>query len=367
MNIGIIGYKGFAAFCVDALKGSSLADVTALCGRNVDGLRASAKSLGIGKTYTDYHDLVADPAVDLVHISTQPADHPSMALAAIDAGKHIMVEKPLAVDLAGGEAVAAALAECPGIVGGIDYVMRYSPLYERVQAMASEGLLGALTHVSFQNYASDEGLDNDHWFWDGGKSGGIFVEHGVHFFDIIGSIIGAPAVEVQARTWLRDGNHPHEDRVSATVTHENGVTATYYHAFNRPGILERQVAQFAFERGHVTVHGWTPTRIDVDAIVDEASREAMKALFPELTVVEKIDAVRGGGKAHAVAYRVQSTVDLGDPTPLYASAVRAAFEDVIRAATTGGAPRVSVVDGLTSLRLALAARQSAVEGLVIRL
>lgn len=359
MNIGIIGYRGFAAFCVDAIRDLPHADVVALCGRNVDALEASARKLGVRKTYSDCLDMIADPEIELVHISTQPADHPSMAVAAIDLGKHVMIEKPLAVDLAGGEAVMAALARNPGVVGGIDYVMRYSPLYERVQAIVSGSLLGALTHVSFQNFASDEGLDNDHWFWDGDKSGGIFVEHGVHFFDIIGSIVGSPAMEVQGRTWLRSGDHPHEDRVSAVVTHQNGITATYYHAFNRPGILERQIAHFSFERGHVTVHGWTPNRITLDGIVDKTSLAALEALFPQVSVTEGIEPVRGGGKDHDVAYRVQSTQDLGDPTPLYAAAVRAAFDDLIQAATNKTSPRVTATDAFDSLRVALAARESA--------
>lgn len=364
MNIGIIGYRGFAAFCVDALRDSRVAHVTALCGRSAEAVRDAAARLGVPKWHADFRDLIADPSVDLVHISTLPADHSAMAIAAVEAGKHVIVEKPLAVDLAGGEAVCAAVAR-RGVVGGINYVMRYSPLYERVRTIATRGFLGELTHVSFQNYASDEGLDNDHWFWDQEASGGIFVEHGVHFFDIIGSIIGTAAVEVQARRWLRDGDHPHEDRVSATVTHANGVTATYYHAFNRPGVLERQVAHFSFERGHVTVHGWTPTRLEIDGIVDTPTLAAMEELISDLDVFHRIGPVRGGGKAHAVTHRVRSTEDLGAPTPLYAAAVRNVFEDVVRAASTKTAPRVSVDDGLDSLRVALAARQSAIDGVVV--
>ena len=362
MNIGIIGHRGFAAFCVDALRGSSLANVVALCGRNAHALEESARRLGIGKTYTDCLEMVLDPEIELIHISTLPVDHASMAIAAIEVGKHVMVEKPLAVDMAGASAIVSALSKRPGIVGGINYVMRYSPIYERVKAVASRGLLGVLFLVSFFFFVFVVVLANEHWFWDRSQSGGIFVEHGVHFFDIIGSIIDAPAVDVQAQTWLREGNHPHEDRVSATVTHANGVTATHYHAFNRPGILERQIAHFAFERGHVVVHGWTPNRIDIDGIVNAEARAGLEDLFPGLDVVEQIEPVRGGGKNHDVAFRVQSTERLGDPTPLYSAAVRAAFEDVIRAAGNGGRPRVTVDDGVSSLKVALAAVESARTG-----
>ena len=83
-----------------------------------------------------------------------------------------------------------AAGHAAGKVVGINYVMRYDPLYQIVEQVALGGVLGRLTHVEFQNYASDEGLDDGHWFWDRQQSGGIFVEHGVHFFDIIGAIIG---------------------------------------------------------------------------------------------------------------------------------------------------------------------------------
>ena len=83
-------------------------------------------------------------------------------------------------------------------------------------------------------------------------SGGIFVEHGVHFFDIIGAIVGAPAQDVRGKTWTRGDGTGKEDRVQALVTYANGVEASFYHAFNRPGALERQAAHFAFARGHVT-------------------------------------------------------------------------------------------------------------------
>jgi len=84
-----------------------------------------------------------------------------------------------------------------------------------------------------------------------------------------------------------------------------------------------------------------------------------------VSVTDGLEAVRGGGKDHNIAYRVQSTQDLGDPTPLYSSAVRSAFDDVIRAASTKTRPRVSVADGFDSLRLAIAARDSARDGVPV--
>jgi len=365
MNLGIIGYRGFGAFCTEALATSDLGTVVAFAGRDGEAMQTAADRYGVRRIYTDYRELIADPTVEFVHISTPPDQHSAMAVAAIDAGKHIFVEKPLAVDEPGAQAIVAALLRSPGVVAGINYVMRYSPLYNKVKQIARHGLLGRLTYVDFQNYASDEALGDDHWFWKPEQSGGIFVEHGVHFFDIVGSIIGTPAREVRGTTWRRAGERSHEDRVHALVTYEDGVTASYYHAFNRPGILERQTAHFAFERGHITLHGWTPTRISLDAIVDADAKSALEGLFPNLSIIsDNVGPLRGGGRIHDVRFRVQATEDLGDPTQLYKSAVRAAFEDVIKAAGSAGTyqPRVTIADGITSLRVALAAREASLVG-----
>ena len=69
-------------------------------------------------------------------------------------------------------------------------MQRYNPLYEVVNKIVKEKILGNFLHGFFENYASDENLNADHWFWDETKSGGIFIEHGVHFFDMFSGWLG---------------------------------------------------------------------------------------------------------------------------------------------------------------------------------
>ena len=69
-------------------------------------------------------------------------------------------------------------------------MQRYNPVYDAVDRLIQSGTLGELLHGSFENYASDENLPPEHWFWDRSKSGGIFVEHGVHFFDLFAGWLG---------------------------------------------------------------------------------------------------------------------------------------------------------------------------------
>lgn len=361
VRLGLIGPRGFGAFCTGAYHAAGVARVVAFAGRDAAGLKTLAAQYGVPRTYTDWREMLQDPDVEAVHIVTPPGLHAEMAVAALQAGRHVFVEKPLATTEGDAQAILDA-ARRSGRVAGINYVMRYDPLYQAVQTVARAGWLGPLTHVGFENYASDEGLGDDHWFWDPAQSGGIFVEHGVHFFDIVGAVVGAPAQDVQGRTWTRGDGTGKKDRALALVTYATGVEASFYHAFNRPGALERQTAHFAFERGHVTLHGWIPTTLDLTAIVDGAGRAGLETLLP-VEVVAGDDTpprVRGSGKTYAVTARVRAHQHLGGPTPVYLRAVQDAMADFAAAVRDPShTPRVTARDGALSLGVALAARASA--------
>ena len=332
VRLGLIGPRGFGAFCTGAYHDARAARVVAFAGRDEASLTALAAQHGVPRTYTDWRAMLQDPNVEAVHIVTPPNLHAEMAIAALQAGKHVFVEKPLATSDADAQAILEA-AQKADLVAGINYVMRYNPLYRIVETIARAGWLGPLTHVGFENYASDEGLDDAHWFWDPAQSGGIFVEHGVHFFDIVGAIAGAPVRDVSGRTWTRADGTGKQDRVQALVTYENGIEASFYHAFNRPGALERQTAHFAFARGHLTLHGWIPTRLEVTAVVDDAGRAGLAGLIPTGRVLSPAlpPTVRGGGRTLAVTARVSAAQNIGGPTPTYRRAVQDAMGDFARA------------------------------------
>lgn len=358
-SVGIIGYRGFGAFCTEAYHDAHVARVVAYAGRDPQAMAATAAKYGVPHTYTDWREMARDPDVEIVHIVTPPDSHAEMAVYALNAGKHVFVDKPLATKDEDAQTILAA-ARANGRHVGINYVMRYNPLYRAVQAIAAQGLLGPLTHVGFENYASDEGLGDDHWFWDAQKSGGIFVEHGVHFFDIVGGIVNAPAVSVLGKTWTRDDGTAKEDRVQALVSYANGVEASFYHAFNRPGALEKQTCHFAFARGHVTLHGWTPTKLTLMALTDDAQADALSTIVPNIAFAPFDGPVRGNGQDYAVTRKAAADWQLGDPTPVYKQTVTDAMQDFAQAVRDPShSLTVSAEDGARSLAVAVAARQSA--------
>jgi predicted dehydrogenase len=128
--------------------------------------------------------------------------------------------------------------------------------------------LGNFLHGFFENYASNENLDPDHWFWDHKKSGGIFIEHGVHFFDLFSGWLGKG--EVIHATTMKSSNVKEKflDRAQAVVRYKNGLV-NHFHGFNQPDILDRQEMRLQFERGDMTLYGWIPTKIKVTGFISE--------------------------------------------------------------------------------------------------
>ena len=163
---------------------------------------------------------------------------------------------------------SASLISCSGIT-------RFT---RRCRALIESRVLGECLHGSFDNYASDEGLTPQHWFWDRAKSGGIFIEHGVHFFDLFAGWLGAGEV-VSAQRVLRPGSGL-EEQVQCCVRYESGPLVNFYHGFTQPGRLDRQEFRLLFEHGDVTLQEWVPVRTRIRGVVDEAGTRTLIELFP---------------------------------------------------------------------------------------
>ena len=137
-------------------------------------------------------------------------------------------------------------------------------------ARLQERLLGAPQRFLFENDASDEDLADDHWFWDERLSGGIFVEHGVHFFDAAAMLVGRPVTSVQASAARRTGTGL-VDLVSATVHHGPDVLATHTHSFTHAHRCERQLMRLDYGAAEARVDGWIPIDAVIDLWTDDAA------------------------------------------------------------------------------------------------
>ena len=223
LGLGIAGAGRFAGFLAGAVADLPGLEVRAVA--DPDRGRAAILAREHGATAsTDWRALLTDDRVDVVAVVAPPDRHAEITLAALAAGRHVLCEKPLATELGTARTVAAA-AEASDRVLVVDHVLRYNPLLQALVRLQDE-LLGPVQVFSFENDASDEDLPAGHWFWDEAVSGGIFVEHGVHFFDAAHLLLGSTPHLVSALAARRpDGT---TDLVTASAVHDGGCTGHPY-------------------------------------------------------------------------------------------------------------------------------------------
>ena len=344
LGIGLVGAGRFGAFCVDAFAGLAGGRVAAVM--DSDRARAADVAPDGAAVHDDFDSLLDDDGVDIVHIGTPPSLHGAMARRAAERGKHVFVEKPLATTL--GEARAAIeAAQDNGVQLSIDYVLRHHPLHRLAIDLSRTGALGGLQHFSLENFASSENLADDHWFWDPQASGGIHVEHGVHFIDLCLALIGAEPDSVAGTAHRRSDGRV--DRVSALVGFGDRAAASFFHSFNRTGEAERTAIRLAFEHGHATIHGWIPTSLQMDGRVSPDAVSTLRVLFG--------DGLRATvpGAANPLEVGVEAAATAPDRQGAYRAAVRSGMSDLI-AAIEGVRPlQVTPADGLRSLEVAIRA------------
>ncbi|MFJ8922082.1 Gfo/Idh/MocA family protein [Streptomyces sp. NPDC102415] len=383
LGLGLVGCGGFGAYVLDAVAG--LPGLRPAAVADPDPVRA--KALGerhVVPALGSLEELLEREDVDAVAIAVPPAAHAAMATAALRAGRHVFCEKPLATTARDARAVARE-AERAGRALVVDHVLRYNPLLRAVERLVAQGLLAAPRRFLFENDASDQDLGPGHWFWDRAHSGGIFVEHGVHFFDAARALLGSDPVSVRATAVRRPGGPV--DMVSADVLHPGGVLASHLHSFTHAHRCERQLMRLDHGFAETRIEGWIPVRAEISAWTDEQGAEAWERLparaeallhvdgfrphgGESVTVTVERDAgpsapARGRGETRVVPHHVRAVPDLGGGTRkphVYSESVRAAVADLVRVARDGSTPVADAVAGLTAVAVAEAATLAADTG-----
>jgi predicted dehydrogenase len=352
LRAGLYGPGAFGRFLLDTLR-SGLpqhgATVVAVAGRNVERTRVIAAAYPDLAVRENWNALLADPAVDAVIVATPPATHAELVREAVAAGKHVFIEKPLAVALSDGRRVVDS-ARHAGRVVAVDYPMPYTPLVAVMHRLLTSRLAGRLLRIGVENIASCSGLGEEHWLWDPAQSGGLFVEHGVHFFDWCEELLGAPDVVVALACSARG----REDRVVAALRHEDGSFSTYLHAFTVTPREERTRITLSFREVDVVLEGWIPTHLALQGPAAALVTTALRRMVDRS--VRSVPDPRLG-----------FIFDAGPKQEVYAAGVRGAFADFVRAVREPGyIPRNDARRALRSLALAEAAREAAQTGVAVR-
>ncbi len=362
LGVGLIGFGGFGQFLADAF--ASMPQVRLCAISDADARRCElARQRFNALTFTNPYDLIECPEVEVVAIATPPSAHASLGIAAAQKAKSVFCEKPLATTLQdANQLVETARKHSAALI--VDFVQRYNPLNERVRELVRRQALGRLVSIEVTNYASDEFLRPAHWFWDHSVSGGIWVEHGVHFFDLVAWWLGSSAQRVMAFSAQRPSGE--QDRVWALVRYSEGHTAFFCHTFTQPAVFEQTTMRLAFSRGYIALHGWIPTRLYLRAMLSQSELEELEQQIGQKPTQWTVlpDETRSGwacGEAYQAQYVAEFDLELSEgKQAVYQRCVKRAMLDLVEMTRRPDfTPRVTAQDGLHALQTALAAARSA--------
>jgi len=218
LQFGLIGCGSQGQYLCEALAMTGLADLVACCDVKAQAAEGAAARLGFEEAYDDCEQMLLQASLDAVIIATTHDQLQPMALAAVSAGKHALVEKPMALNAADGRELVGA-AKDAGVHLMVGYTLRFMPERILMKQLLDEGAVGDIAHVIAGQLIG--GLGG--WLADPAHGGGPLLYVGTHVLDQVLWVVGSEAEQVFAEvTWAESGV---EAGVSLTIRFEDDVVA----------------------------------------------------------------------------------------------------------------------------------------------
>ena len=225
--VGLLGFGAIGAEHVAGFVGAGF-EVAAVCDRSDARLAAAAGSLPGVRTYVKADELLGDGGVGLVAISTPPDSHAAWATAALEAGHHAVVEKPLALSAREADGMLDAAAGA-GLTLAVYQNRRFDPDFLALRRLVLDGRLGRVFHVE----AFVGGFEHpcNYWHSDAAVSGGTAFDWGSHYLDQILALVPAPVAWVRGSAHkLRWHDVTNADQFGIEIRFEDGTEAGFIHS-----------------------------------------------------------------------------------------------------------------------------------------
>ncbi|MBT8395595.1 MAG: Gfo/Idh/MocA family oxidoreductase, partial [Gemmatimonadetes bacterium] len=203
-----------------AIQASSNGELLAVASRDAGKARAFAEEAGIPTSYGSYQALLDDPSIDAVYNPLPNSLHREWTIRAVEQGKHILCEKPLALDAAECREMEAAAA-ANGVKLMEAFMYRFHPRTERVLEMVREGEVGDIRQIrSSFTFPLDR---PDDIRWDRELGGGALMDVGCYCINVSRTLAGREPVEVRAMANFRDGGV--DQQMAGSLRFEDGLLA----------------------------------------------------------------------------------------------------------------------------------------------
>jgi predicted dehydrogenase len=214
---GVLGTGWIAEKFTGSLRRNTRQQVVAVGSRSVVSAKGFADRVGIGRAHGSYDDLVADPEVDVIYVATPHNFHHQHALLALDAGKHVLVEKPIALNAAQATEIAARAAE-RGVYCAEALWTFYLPRYDVIRQLLDDGVLGDVRTL-LANHG--EWFPDTHRILRHDLAGGALLDLGTYPLAVASWVLGEPE-QVVAIVQDVPGGEVH-GQVSAVSRHPGGA------------------------------------------------------------------------------------------------------------------------------------------------
>lgn len=324
LNFAVIGAGNIGKLQAEAIRHIPEARVTVICNRGEAAGRALAEKHG-AVWVADFQDAVTRDDVDVVTICTPSGTHMEIAVAAAQAGKHLLVEKPIDITLERVDQILAAVEQA-GVVLACVFPLRFAQGVHKAKAALDAGRLGRLTLADvFVKWYRPQTYYNGNWrgTWqlDGG---GALMNQSIHNIDLVQWLAG-PVESILARTATLAHDMQTEDTASAVLTFQNGAL----------GVIQGATSCWPGDRARVELHG------DRGTIVLEEGR---------IVVWKLADATPGEEEAMLTLEQQQGS-GAADPTAIGYEMHRRQIVDLIDAIRQGRPPAIQGAEARRSVEI----------------
>ena len=353
MNIGIVGTGLIAHEHAKAIALTPGTTLLAAADIAEDRLQQFADTFGTARQYACAKELVADQEVDLVAITTPPASHEEPVTAALEAGKYVLCEKPLAATLASAIRISEAESRHPGRLATC-YQRRCEPAYRRLVWLCRNGWIGEIQSACIErhSYIPHAGGSRGGWWgsWEV-AGGGALITQLIHELDLLLLIMGRP-VTVSAGMDTRFTTIEAEDWIEGELRFENGRKAEFTASVNSGAL-----------RGSFAIKGSLGSAWPGGMALDDPGRQAraIKALDRALPVAAPASISLPSRALRKIGRRL-GAAQLPEPT-----AHAQLYREIARCIGNGDPLPIPPTEALKSLQVCAGAYQSALTGKIVEL
>ena len=225
---GIFGAGWISDAMVKTAKKNSHQDFVAVASRTPNKAEAFANKWNLPSFYTSYEELVNRDDIDVIYIGTLPSDRLEVALIAINAGKHVLIEKPITMDLAAAEEIYRA-SKAKKVLAVEAMWTRFLPVQSAIQEVIKKGLIGRPRYIVAEH---SQELTSKPRLWDPELGGGTLLDLGIYPLNFIVRILGVPS-KVTAKAHLTTDKV--DESLSAILEYPSDAMATFFSSMSATG------------------------------------------------------------------------------------------------------------------------------------